>query len=70
MKTMLITVILLCGLLAAEEANSALQLARLLEQQAKQDILLIHVPEGGHSTTYDDARKALVFAISGAGRQR
>lgn len=50
--------------------NSALQLARLLEKQAKQDVLLIHVPEGGHSTAYDDARKALAFAIAGAGRKR
>lgn len=46
--------------------DSAMRLAKLLIKQAKGGALLVHVPEGGHSTSYEDAKTALAFAIAGA----
>lgn len=49
--------------------DSALRLAGLLDKQPGKNVLLINRHEGGHITTYDDARSALEFAVVRA-RQR
>lgn len=45
---------------------SAQRLAGILQQQLGRPVLLIHRPEGGHSTTYEDAMAALAWTIHGA----
>ena len=46
--------------------DSVLRLAKKLEEQDAKSVLLIHRPEGGHATSYDDTVKALEFVIERA----
>ena len=42
---------------------SALRLAGILQRLGR-PVLLIHRPDGGHSTTYEDALAALAFMLN------